>query len=233
MKPVAVRPVAGDRAWSGVAAVAQIGSDESHSGGSRPQRTRRDAVKRRFEHRDGVQQRSGQRNVDVVHDEHQLAGPGRQPVPAQRGEVLSPTPFPALDRGIAPPSVNAELVTVMDSGASKPLPDNGLRCAPRGLRGAAVPAAPSGAASGAAHGDRARPQHVAEFGRQVTLLHQSRQHAAALDDVEDQFGQFGDGARGSRACRFARCRRSGRRFRCRPRGTRRWRWARSSPAGRR
>jgi hypothetical protein len=33
------------------------------------------------------------------------------------GDVLSPTPFPALDVGKTPPSVNAELVTVMAMGA--------------------------------------------------------------------------------------------------------------------
>ena len=53
-----------------------------------------------------------------------------RPAQLSCGEMLSPTPLPALAVGIAPPSPNAVLVTVMSSGAAKSGPANGLRRSP-------------------------------------------------------------------------------------------------------
>jgi hypothetical protein len=169
VKTVVVWSVAGYRSRTRVAAVPQIRANEPYSVCSRLQQARPDAVHRRVDHRDGVQERAGQRHVDVVDDEHHLPGSGRQVVliPAQMREVLSPTPLPAFDAGIALPSVNATLVTAMYSGAAKALPDNGLRCSLERTRRSILPSAGIRCAtSRAAHGDRARAQQVAEFGGQ-------------------------------------------------------------------
>src|ERR1700761_801468 len=82
---------------------------------------------------------------------------------------------------------------------------NGLRASPARNRRSSFPSngmprsvtGPSGAASRAAHRDGAGSEHVAELGRDVALLSQPWQHAATVDDVENQLRQLCDGAGGA------------------------------------
>src|SRR5271163_5130790 len=74
VESVVVWPMAGNRAWPGIATLAQIRSDETYPLSTRLQTTGRDTVNGRFDNCDGVEQRAGQRDVDVIDDEHQLSG---------------------------------------------------------------------------------------------------------------------------------------------------------------
>ena len=106
--------------------------------------------------------------------------------------MLSPKFFQALEGGSGPPSANAELLTVMVTGATKMA--NGLRCSPARPDTTACPAG-SCAAPGAAYGHGAGRQQVAEFGGQIPPGGQPRQHPAAGNDVEDQVWQLGHSPR--------------------------------------
>src|SRR6202022_473375 len=92
MESVAVRPVTGNGARARVSPVSQTARDELHSRSTRLTRAGVDILHAGLDHRDGVQQRARQRNVDVVDDEHQLPGFWREPGPAQlRGSIFTNT----------------------------------------------------------------------------------------------------------------------------------------------
>ena len=73
-KPVAMRAVTGNRARAGIAPVPQTAGNETHSGSALLQRSGVEVLHTGLDHRDGVKKRAGQRNVDVVDDQHHLAG---------------------------------------------------------------------------------------------------------------------------------------------------------------